>query len=147
MQSSSDLPTELPVFRHNVRVYYEDTDAAGVVYYANYLKFIERARSEWLRSISIELDQLERHEGTVFAVHSLNARYNKPARLGDLLEVTARLDWIGRVSIELWQTVCRGDDHLFSCRVRLACVDSETFRPKPIPASMRDQIHPWKQLK
>jgi acyl-CoA thioester hydrolase len=127
-----------------VRVYYEDTDAAGVVYYANYLKFIERARTEWLRSIGIELDQFERTEGVVFVVRALDARYDKPARLGDRLEVSAKLVDLRRASFELAQSVVRDDDQLFSCRVRLACVDSVTFRPKPVPASMRDQIPSWK---
>ena len=127
-----------------VRVYYEDTDAAGVVYYANYLKFIERARTEWLRSMGIELTALQRREGVVFAVRSLQATYDRPACLGDRLVVSARLETLMRASMRLEQRVERGDDQLFSCRVRLACVDSETFRPRPIPTPMRDQIQQWK---
>ncbi len=131
-------------FRFKVRVYYEDTDAAGVVYYANYLRFTERARTEWLRSMEIELDDLERREGIVFPVRSLTASYDRPARLADLLEVTASLVDAGRASLTMDQRVLRGDDQLFSCRVRLACVDSATFRPKPIPAPMRDLVQTWK---
>lgn len=136
--------TDVPSYALAVRVYYEDTDAAGVVYYANYLKFIERARTEWLRSIGIELDAIERCHGVVFPVRSLEARYDRPARLGERLDVTVRPESVKRAAMTVQQEVERSGDQLFSCRVRLACVDSETFRPKPIPASMRDQILQWK---
>ena len=142
--SHSTTTPALEDFVLPVRVYYEDTDAAGVVYYANYLKFIERARTEWLRTIGIELAALQRQEGAVFAVRSLQADYQRPARLGDPLDVTARLEVLQRASIVLEQRVLRGDEELFSCRVRLACVDSKTFRPRPIPAPIRDQIKSWK---
>jgi len=138
------LTAELPSFVLPIRVYYEDTDAAGVVYYANYLKYIERARSEWLRSMGVELGELAQNEGVVFPVRSLQASYEKPARLGDEIAATARLVALRRASIELAQTVVRDDDQLFSCRVQVACVDSVTFRPKPIPASMLDQVQQWK---
>lgn len=138
------MTAELPSFVLPIRVYYEDTDAAGVVYYANYLKYIERARSEWLRSMGVELGELAQNEGVVFPVRSLQASYEKPARLGDEIAATARLVALRRASIELAQTVVRDDDQLFSCRVQVACVDSVTFRPKPIPASMLDQVQQWK---
>lgn len=127
-----------------VRVYYEDTDAAGVVYYANYLKFIERARSEWLRSMGLELDILERDESVVFPVREIHARYLKPARLADLLEVATSLSNARRASIELWQTVAREGEQLFSCRVTLACVDSGTFRARAVPSPVRELISQWK---
>lgn len=125
-------------------MYYEDTDAAGVVYYANYLKFIERARSEWLRQMGFELDVLERAESIVFPVRSLEAAYHRPARLAELLDVTTGLIRMRKASIELWQTVSRAGEKLFSCRVTLACVDSRTFRPTPMPAQMQEQICQWK---
>lgn len=138
------MTADLPSYELVIRVYYEDTDAAGVVYYANYLKYIERARSEWLRSMGVELGELAQNEGVVFPVRSLQASYEKPARLGDEIAATARLVALRRASIELAQTVVRDDDQLFSCRVQVACVDSVTFRPKPIPASMLDQVQQWK---
>ena len=130
-------------FHFPVRVYYEDTDAVGVVYYAAYLRFIERARTEWLRSLGLELDAIERQESVVFPVRAIEADYRRPARLGDLLDVYTSPIRLRRASMELWQTVSRQGEQLFSCRVTLACVDSSTFRPGPMPAAIRDRIHRW----
>jgi acyl-CoA thioester hydrolase len=138
------LESQWPSFSFAVRVYYEDTDAAGVVYYANYLRFIERARSEWLRSLGLELDAVEREQAVVFPVRALTAEYHRPARLAELLDVHTRPLRLGGASLELWQAVERAGEQLFSCRVTLACVDCETFRPKAIPASMRDLVQRWK---
>lgn len=137
------MESDSPCFDFAVRVYYEDTDAAGVVYYANYLRFIERARSEWLRLLGLELDAIEREHSVVFAVRALEASYLGPARLADLLDVSTRPIRLRRASMELCQTVNRRGEQLFSCRVTLACVDSTTFRPRPIPAAIRDRIHRW----
>jgi len=123
-------------FRLPVRVYYEDTDAAGVVYYANYLRFMERARTEWLASIGFELDRLEREQRIVFVVHHLDIEYRRPAQLLDRLDVTLTLLKTGRASLVAGQAVCRGDETLTQARVTLACVDRETWRPARIPAPL-----------
>ncbi|GJL83467.1 MAG: tol-pal system-associated acyl-CoA thioesterase [marine bacterium B5-7] len=135
---------ETYTFRFAVRIYYEDTDAAGVVYYANYLKFTERARSEWLRSMDIELDELARNEGVLFPVRSLTARYDQPAQLGDLIDIHCRLDAIGVASMTLSQMVTRGDESLFHGTVKLACVDARTFRPKRLPSIVLNKLNSWK---
>ncbi|MFO7594473.1 MAG: tol-pal system-associated acyl-CoA thioesterase [Pseudomonadota bacterium] len=114
-----------------VRVYYEDTDHGGVVFYANYLKFMERARTEWLRDLGFEQDRLMDEEGLVFAVRSVELKYHRPAHFNDLLDVTARVTHYGRASIDFEQRVCRGDELLCEGTVRLASLDAATFRPKP----------------
>lgn len=113
-----------------VRVYYEDTDHGGVVYYANYLKFMERARTEWLRALGFEQDRLIEEEGLLFAVRSAELKYHRPAHFNDLLDVTARVVHHGRASIDFAQQVRRGGELLCEGRVRLASLDATTFRPK-----------------
>ncbi len=125
-----------PVFRLPVRVYYEDTDAAGVVYYANYLRFMERARTEWLSSLGFELAALEREHGVVFAVHHVDIRYHRPARLGDRLDVSAAMAGHGRARLFALQEVTRGTDVLVDARVTLACLDRVSWRPARIPAPL-----------
>jgi acyl-CoA thioester hydrolase len=120
-------------FHFPVRVYYEDTDAAGVVYYANYLRFLERARTEWLSALGFELDVLEREHGVAFAVHHLDIRYHQPARLGDRLEVTVAMAGRGRARLVADQQVRRGADVLVDARVTLACLDRDHWRPARIP--------------
>lgn len=120
-------------FSWPVRVYYEDTDAAGVVYYANYLKFMERCRTEWLRDLGFEQDQLIEQERLIFAVRSITVDYHKPALFNDALTVTATVQKSGRVSIDFVQTIRRGDELLCEGRVRIASLDSDRLRPKPLP--------------
>jgi len=120
-------------FRFPVRVYYEDTDAAGVVYYANYLRFMERARTEWLSALGFELATVEREHGVVFAVHHVDIRFHQPARLGDRLEVTVAPTAHGRARLALDQQVRRGADVLTDARVTLACLDRGLWRPARIP--------------
>ncbi len=117
-----------------VRVYWEDTDAGGVVYYANYLKFLERARSEWLRALGLAQTELARREGLLFVVRHVAADYLRPARFDDLLEIRSRLMELGGASLTLEQEVVRGATVLLTARVRIACVRSEDFRPARIPA-------------
>ncbi|MDQ2068511.1 tol-pal system-associated acyl-CoA thioesterase [Natronospira bacteriovora] len=126
-------------FEWPVRVYYEDTDVGGVVFYANYLKFMERARTEWLRSRGFEQDVLIREQGVLFAVASAEIRYRAPARFNDLLHVTARVTDKGRSRMSFEQTVYRpaDDRHLTDGLIRVACLDAETFRPRPIPEEMQ----------
>ena len=124
-----------------VRVYYEDTDAGGVVYYANYLKFMERARTEWLRHLGFEQDQLLRDEGIVFPVRRLTVEYFKPARFNEQLRVMSRIGDASRASLEFQQRILRDDDTLL-CQgtVTVACVDARTFKPKPLPDFLRTEV-------
>jgi acyl-CoA thioester hydrolase len=117
-----------------VRVYWEDTDAGGVVYYANYLKFLERARSEWLRAHSFEQDALRDEAGVVFVVRRVEIDYLAPARFNDQLAVSVTLADLGRVSLDVDQLIACGPTRLASARVRLACVDAARFKPARIPS-------------
>ena len=121
-------------FRFPVRVYYEDTDAGGVVYYANYLKFMERARTEWLSSLGFDLAAIEREYGIVFVVHRVEIEFRKPAQLSDRLDVTLSLVELGRARLIADQAVNRGTETLTEARVTLACLDPSTWRPARIPA-------------
>jgi acyl-CoA thioester hydrolase len=120
-------------FTWPVRVYYEDTDLGGVVYYANYLKFMERARTEWLRALGFEQTALARDHGVVFVVSSLAIDYLKPAAFNDELAVTVELQRLGAGQIILMQTIARDGQALATARVRLGCVNPSTFRPVRIP--------------
>lgn len=110
------------IHRHTLRVYYEDTDLAGIVYYANYLKFIERGRSEWVRARGLDQGRLKAETGIVFAVRRVEADYLRPARFEDELVVTTELRSIGAARIELWQEVLRGEERLFTAAVTLVCL-------------------------
>jgi len=129
-------------FRWPVRVYYEDTDAAGIVYYANYFRFMERARTEWLRHLGYEQDQLRRDPGIVFVVRHVEADYLEPARFNDLLWVTGELEEHGRSALTLRQEVLRQADDKVLCRgrVRLVCIDIERFRPRAVPAEILEKM-------
>lgn len=116
-----------------VHVYWEDTDAGGVVYYANYLRFMERARSDWLRAIGIDQARLQREERLQFVVVEANVRYHRPARYDDELVVSVTPGAMRRASIEMGQEVRRGDELLVSATVRAACIDADTLKPKPLP--------------
>ena len=121
-------------FRWPVRVYYEDTDAAGIVFYANYLKFMERARTEWLRLQGFDHIALLQDHGVLFVVARLNIRYHQPARLDDLLFVDARVNKVGRASFDMNQSVYRDEKTpLCSATVRLACVSAGHMQPSAIP--------------
>ncbi len=133
----------MTTFRWPVRVYYEDTDAGGVVYYANYLKFMERARTEWLRNRGFEQDVLREREGVLFVVHAATVRYRQPARFNDLLMVESRIDRIGRVRIVFGQRVCRDTpkaELVCDGRVEVACVKAGSFRPTAIPERIRAEF-------
>ena len=126
-------------FRWAVTVYYEDTDAGGVVYYANYLKYMERARTEWLRQMGFEQDRLKARDGVLFAVRSASVEYHGPARLDDRLEVSARLLEKGRSSMVIGQDVSRidaGGAPLCTGRIQVVCVDAESWRPRSIPENI-----------
>lgn len=126
-----------------VRVYYEDTDAGGVVYYANYLKFFERARTERLRAIGFEQDELRAAEGVLFAVKSVQAEYLKPARFNEQLWVTAEIGELKRASLSFTQEIRRdqpGGDALCTATIRIVCLGSEDMRPAPIPDFLLQRI-------
>jgi acyl-CoA thioester hydrolase len=127
-------------FRLAVRVYYEDTDAAGVVYYANYLRYMERARTEWLSSLGFDLADVERTHGVVFAVHRTDIEYRFPARLGDRIEATVTLVELGRASIAVAQETRRAEAILTSARVAIACLDRARWRPARIPAALAARL-------
>ena len=122
-----------PGFVWPVRVYWEDSDAGGVVYYANYLKFLERARTEWLRKLDIHQTELAEREGVLFVVRRVEADYLRPARFDDALAVFCWLRVLGRASLEMEQAVMREDEILLTARVKVACVGAESFRPAKIP--------------
>jgi acyl-CoA thioester hydrolase len=128
-----------PPFSHDVRVYWEDTDAGGVVFYANYLKFFERARTEWLRRLGIGQQQLREDTGAIFIVTDTALRYRAPARLDDLLHITVLPTAIGRASMTLQQQAWRhnGDEAstlLCDGTIRIGCVDAASFRPCRFPS-------------
>ena len=125
-----------------VRVYYEDTDSGGVVYYANYLKFMERARTEYLRQLGFEQDRLRAEQGVLFAVHSVRVDFKRPARFNDRLEVSAELSDQRRASLTFFQQVHRHGETAPLCegQVRIACVDPQSFKPVPIPESIRSEL-------
>ena len=122
-----------------VRVYYEDTDLAGIVYYANYLKFIERGRSEWLRALGVDQLRLKADSGHVFAVRRIEADYLRPARFDDLLAVETTLDQMTAARIVVSQTVRREGDPLFTARVTLACLDAQG-RPVRLPKGLAETL-------
>ena len=124
--------------QHAVRVYYEDTDLAGIVYYANYLKFIERARSEWVASLGIDQMALRASDGIVFAVRRVEADYLRPARFGDDLVVETVLQLVGGARLVLEQVITRGDQRLFVAVVTLVCMgDAGAVR---VPAEVRARL-------
>jgi acyl-CoA thioester hydrolase len=128
-----DNKTSVPPFRFKIRVYWEDTDAGGVVFYANYLKYFERARTEWLRALGVTQQHLRDETGAIFVVTSASLRYVKPARLDDEIDVTVNLSQAGRASLDIEQEALRGEELLAAGSIRIGCVDSDTFRPRRIP--------------
>ena len=144
---------QLKEFSWPVRVYYEDTDSGGVVYYANYLKFMERARTELLRNIGFEQDKIQQELGIIFAVHSANIQYKKPARFNDELNVVTSITSLGRASIHFKQSVFlktsqhagSADDSMagFLCdaEIKIACLNAEKFTPQGIPAPIIKNIN------
>ncbi len=133
---------DMSPFSFPVRIYYEDTDSGGVVYYANYLKYMERARTEWLRSLGFEQDQMVKDEGVIFAVRSVTVDYNSPAYFNDELEVVTSTQKVGRASISLRQDIYRIGEKRLLCSgtVKIASLHSETFKPVPLPEKLYKKI-------
>jgi acyl-CoA thioester hydrolase len=131
-------------FTFPIRIYWEDTDAGGIVFYANYLKFFERARTEWLRSLGIQQQALKAQSGGMFVVSETQIKYFSPARLDDLLEVTARTAEAGRASMVLaqqaWLTVDGERQLLAEGTIRIGWVDSQTLKPGRIPATILEAL-------
>jgi acyl-CoA thioester hydrolase len=123
-----------------IRVYYEDTDAGGVVFHANYINFLERARTEMLRAMGYEQDELTVNEGIIFAVRSVQVDYLRPARFNELLQVSAEVILAKRVSLTFEQLITRGDDVLCASIIRIACLDAKTMRPKAIPENLLELL-------
>jgi len=138
----------LTAFRWPVRVYWEDTDAGGIVFYANYLKFMERARTEWLRKAGIAQSQLKEQSGCMFVVSATNVQYHRPARLDDQLIITAAMEQTGRASISIAQEVflasgagsADAPQLLCSGQIRLGWVHAESFKPMRIPSSILEVL-------
>jgi len=131
-----------PVFSWATRVYWEDTDAGGVVYHAQYLAFLERARSEWMRALGHGQEVLRDGHGLVFAVRAMRIDFRAPARLDDMLDVTVELRECRRASLVLAQSIRRGGDLLLDAGVRVAALDAPTFRPRAIPAPLFAVLEP-----
>jgi len=127
-------------FSHPVRIYWEDTDAGGVVFYANYLKFFERARTEWLRALGFGQQHMRDEQGLMFIVTDTHVRYLHPARLDDQLTVTVKLAAAARATLTLAQAALRGTTLLADGRITLACVEAGSFRPKRLPKSILDAL-------
>jgi acyl-CoA thioester hydrolase len=127
-------------FIWRIRVYYEDTDSGGVVYYANYLKFFERCRTECLRALGVDQSSLVRDQGLQFAVVRIETEYLQPARLDDELVIEARVTRLGPCSIDFDQVARRAGELLARTRVRVACVDSQRRLPARLPASLHQRI-------
>ena len=134
-----------PVFRMALRVYWEDTDAAGIVFYANFLKFFERARTEWLRTKGYSQEQLRTERGTGFIVTDASISYRRAARLDDLIDVTVALTRVGQASLQIAQQALRivpdGTNELLADgTIRIGCVELGTYRPRRIPTEILQSI-------
>lgn len=128
------------MFSHPVRIYWEDTDAGGVVYHAQYLAFLERARSEWMRTQGYGQELLRQEHDLLFAVRAMQLDFLKPARLDDALEVTAALQECRRASLIFVQEIRRGEERLLTATVRIAALGTD-FRPTPIPQPLYDELN------
>lgn len=127
-------------FLWQTRVYYEDTDAGGIVYYANYLKYFERARTEWLRSKGIEQQQMAKIEQLMFVVKNIHVDYYAPARLDDQLSVSVEVESIKSVSLYLLQKIWHNTTLLTACRVKIGCVHTLSLKPHALPPEVKTSI-------
>ncbi len=127
-------------FRRGLRVYWEDTDAGGVVFYANYLKFFERARTEWLRELGFSQERMRQEQGRMFVVSRTAVNYLRPARLDDWIDVTVELREQGRASLLLFQQAWREGQLLAEGEIRIGCVDSASLRPARMPDDLLQRL-------
>lgn len=136
---TKDMPATFPdsLSRMDIRVYYEDTDAGGVVFYANYLKFFERARTEWLRRLGATNSELAQRDHRLFVVKKVEIQYRKPARLDDMLVIQSKMTRLTRASIIFEQVAMRDDDVLCESTIQVCAVDTATYRPAEMPHYLR----------
>jgi len=136
------MPIEHPPFKHsmNVRVYYEDTDMGGVVFYANYLKYMERGRTEWLRDLGVNQSALATTEQRGFMVVRVDVRYLSPARLDDLLQIESEVTRMGRASLHFAQSVRRNGELIVQSNIQVCCVETVNMRVAAIPESVRTKL-------
>lgn len=139
MPSDQSAPSN-QTFSTPVRIYWEDTDAGGIVYHANYLRYLERARSDWLRAAGIDQHYLQNELGCNFVVVSSMLNYRKPAVLGDNLLATATLGQVSKASFWFTQTVTRDGDVLVDAEIRAACIDHKTHKPRRVPSVIFEQL-------
>jgi len=132
-----------PRFSWPTRIYWEDTDAGGVVYHARYVAFMERARTEWMRALGFGQERTRTDHGLVFAVRAMTMDFLKPARLDDALAVTATLVQCKRASMVFDQAVCRGDETLLTAQVRIAALDASTFKPRGMDDVLLAALKPY----
>ena len=133
--------TAAPSFSVAFSIYWEDTDAGGVVYYANYLKYLERCRTDWLRAMRVDQQRLRAEQKLQFVVVNIEVAYLRPAVLHDEILVTAELERLSGATIVFKQTIMRGTEQLIHATVRVACLDSGTLKPRPIP---KDLFTEWR---
>ena len=138
--NSAESPVPAAHFHHPVRVYWEDTDAGGIVFYANYLKFFERARTEWLRALGHSQQEMVDTTGCMFVVQETSVRYIRPARLDDQLTITVDVRERGRASLRIAQQAWCGDTLLAEGDIRIGCVARATMKPHRIPGPIFEAI-------
>lgn len=132
---STETPNRFSIF--NIRVYYEDTDAVGVVYYANYLKFFERARTEWLRKLEVDQSRLAQRDQRMFVVRCADIKYLRPAKLDDLLAIHSEITRVGHASIDFEQLAMLDGEPLCTCAIQVCCINTKTFRPAAFNGEIR----------
>jgi len=137
-KSNAVLPTQI-AFKWPIRVYYEDTDAGGIVYHARYLHFLERARTEWLRQFGFNQHTLK-EQNTVFVVRDMSLKFMQPAKLDDELTITVEILNIKKASIQMQQSIYEGEHKKLLAQVTVACLDAELLKPKAMPAEIRRAI-------
>ena len=133
------MVSHLP-FKWTVRIYFEDTDSGGVVYHSNYLKFMERARTEWLRSLHLNQADLKKKDKMMFVVANVNIDYKKAAHFNDELDIETSVDNIGASKVDLTQNIMKNLELYISAKVSIACIHSETFKPQRIPKLIKQQM-------
>ena len=133
------MVSHLP-FKWSVRIYFEDTDSGGVVYHSNYLKFMERARTEWLRSLNLNQADLKKKDKIMFVVAKVYIDYKKAAQFNDALDIETSVDNIGASKVDLTQNIMKNSELYTSAKVSIACIHSETFKPQRIPKLIKQQM-------
>ena len=126
-------------FKWSVRIYFEDTDSGGVVYHSNYLKFMERARTEWLRSLNLNQADLKKKDKVMFVVAKVYIDYKKAAQFNDALDIETSVDNIGASKVDLTQNIMKNSELYTSAKVSIACIQSETFKTQRIPKLIKQQ--------